>query len=263
MGETFGKILLMVLLILAATAWFANAKPIPVQAGSSMPISIGLNQYTAGAIAAERIPLPYFDQVGVVFIDTASTPGVPYLAFENDKDQLMTRELIFKQDGPDGRGCNASAGELPCVPEVNGGENPGGATSASDVSPIPSGTVAHITGGLESQAVIVTGYQENPSGLSQNMTRMSAVVGDSVKFSNGLNLNLRSVIDDARCTLFVGCFPNGTKRLEVTIGNGAATTTTDLVPGTIFAFGTSHILLLSLTDTTPQNIATFLIVAGR
>jgi hypothetical protein len=235
--------------------WFSDVHPI-FAAGTPAPISVSLNQFTAGAIASRSTTLPEFDEIGIIFMDTTKDPATPYLAYENAKDQLMTRALIFNQGANQSGGCDVSAGEFPCARNIDESDN-----SSSDASPIPTGTIVHLTGGLSDQAVIVESYEAVKS-LPSNMTTFSAPLGEAILLSNGLSVEPKSVEDDASCTLLVGCFGNGVNRLTSEIGTGTGTTTAELVPGTIYILGKSAILLLSITNSSSTAIAIFLVSAS-
>ena len=259
MSATLGKIALGALIVLAAFVWLSSVHPL-YAAGTSAPLSISLNQFTAGALASKTVTLPAFDETGIVFMDMTKTPAAPYIAYENantnnSKNQLQTKALIFN----DSRGCDVSAGEFPCARNIDESDD-----SDSDSSPIPAGTIVNVIGGTSDQAVIVQSYS-TVSSLPTNMVSFQDAIGQQIKLSNGLFTKPEILLTSASCTLGIGCFGNGVDRLQTAIGNGTSTTTTDLVPGTIFVYGKSSILLLSLqnTESAGNAVATILVSASK
>ena len=91
------------------------------------------------------------------------------------------------------------------------------------------------------------------------MVRFSSPLGHTMLLSNSTSILPLQIFDDASCTLGVGCFGNGTKRLETTISYKDSTTTTQIVPGTLFIFGKSAIVLLSVTGSGAAGVANFLV----
>ena len=218
----------------------------------SAPLSFSLAPLTAGSAAAETPALPDFDGNGVVFIDTADgTPHTPYLAFETTNHTLDIKELLFLNNGQ--QPCQVSASEYPCAKDIYGNDG-----ASSDASPVPSGTAVHIVGGVDDQGIIVQSIQAMDA-VPNNMVRFANTLGGNTKLSNGIFVMPLQVFDNASCTLGVGCFGNGIQRLETTISTGNSTTTTELVPGTLFIFGNSAIILLSITGTGASAVANFLV----
>ena len=149
--------------------------------------------------------------------------------------------------------CQITAGEYPCARDITGYD-----PSNSDASPVPSGTLVHVVGGIDDQGVIVQSLQTTAT-LPSNMIQFSTPLGSTTKVSNGTTVAPLAVFDDASCTLGVGCFAQGVQRLETTVSYGTSAATTELVPGSVFVFGKSSVVLLSITGTGPTAVANFLV----
>lgn len=249
---TIAKFLFIILIISGAFVWLSNSHAFdPFM--SSKPISIDLNQFTPAAVAAERTTLPEFNGDGVVFIDiSGGAPGVPYIAYETPvTHELGIKELIFMKG--DLQPCQVSAGEYPCAKDLNGNDG-----TASDASPVPSGTLVHLVGGVDDQGIVVKTLGK-PSTSSSHMVMFSTSLGSTTRLSNGLVLSPVTIQSNASCTLGVGCVGNGTPRLDLSVGNGGTSNTIELVPGRVNIIGKSTIILLSTTGAGTSGVANFLV----
>ena len=91
------------------------------------------------------------------------------------------------------------------------------------------------------------------------MVLFSTPLGSTTNVSNGTTITPTQILTNASCTLGVGCFGNGTPRLVTTISFGNSTTTTELIPGTLFIFQKSAIILISVTGSATFRTANFLV----
>jgi hypothetical protein len=250
------RVVVLILILIAGFVWLTKVQPVFATSSSAPLFSFSLEPLTASAIASERDTAPPFNGVGVVFIDTsAGAPGVPYISYETPKHQFGTKTLIFNATTDDP--CQVSAGELPCARDIM--END---PSASDASPIPSGSVVYLTGQVDEQAVIVDSYDvvsNIPSGMHLISIPFNSTGSIPSAARSGISITPLSVMDDASCTLGVGCFGNGVNRLSMTVSAGKSKTSTELVPGTTFVYGGSTIVLLSINGTGNNQSANFLI----
>jgi hypothetical protein len=238
--------------VFAVGSYSAAANTTGTASATSAPLSFSLNSLTAESIANERATTPAFDGDGVVFIDTADgTPQTPYLAYETTNHTLDIKELVFLNNNQEP--CQVSAGELPCVPDSKGN---GGA--ASDQSPVPSGTAVHIEGGVDDQGIVVQSISK-VSAVPANMVRFATTLGGTTTLSNGVSILPLQIFTDASCTVGVGCYGNGVNRVETTISIGNSQTTTELVPGTLFIYGNSTVILLSVAGSGTSAIVNFLV----
>lgn len=253
---TFKYLVVAVLILIATVVWVTEVHPAfavnSASTASSTPFSFSLTPLTASAIAAEHPTLPTFDGNGVVFIDTASgIPGTPYIIYANPKGGVGIKELLFLKGNEEA--CQITAGEYPCARDITGYD-----PSNSDASPVPSGTLVHIVGGVDDQGIIVQSLAQ-ATDMPANMIQFSTPIGRVTNVSNGTSIAPVAVQDDASCTLGVGCFAQGTQRVEVTVSYGDSTKTTQLVPGSVFVFGKSSIVLTSVTGTGSSAVANFVV----
>ena len=253
---TFKYLVVAVLILIATVVWVTEVHPAfavnSASTASSTPLSFSLTPLTASAVAAERPTLPVFDGNGVVFIDTTSgAPGTPYIIYANPRGGVGIKELLFLKNNEEA--CQVTAGEYPCARDITGYD-----PSNSDASPVPSGTLVHVVGGVDDQGIVVQSLAKATT-LSANMIQFSTPMGSVTKVSNGTSIAPTAVKDDASCTLGIGCFAQGTQRVQVTVTYGDSTTTTQLVPGSVFVFGKSSIVLLSVSGTGSSAIADFLV----
>ncbi len=234
--------------------WLTKVQPVFATSSASPLFSVSLQPLTAGAIESETYTAPPFNGDGVVFIDTsAGAPGVPYIVYEMPKGGFAMKSLIFNFDTNEP--CQVSAGELPCARDISENDS-----SESDASPIPSGTPVHLEGEVDEQAIIVEGYDALPS-YPEGMQFVSIPLGDTANASDNIAIAPISVMDNASCTLGVGCFGNGVNRLAVTLSSGKSTTDTEIVPGTIYRYGKVSLILLSITGN--QSTANFLVLQNN
>ncbi len=266
---TLGKLVLALLIVTALFVWVTQVHPVFAVADSSAssdsseqtaavanaPFSFSLSNLSAPAIAAERAQLPAVSADGVVFIDsTSGSPGTPYFIYQTDKGTIDIKELLFLKGNEEA--CQITAGEYPCARDITGYD-----PSNNDASPVPSGTSAHIDGGIDDQGIIVQNLQSSAPTLPSDMVRFSTQVGAITTISNGTTISPITVMDDASCTLGVGCYPQGQQRLDVNISYKNSKTTTQLVPGSVFVFGKSSIVLLSVTGTGSAAAGNFLVAS--
>ena len=266
---TIGKLAFALLIGIAAFVWVTQVHPVfaisdtdtsASAAGTASvanaPFSFSLANLSVPAIAAEHPQLTTLSKDGVVFIDTTSgAPGTPYFIYQTDKGSVDIKELLFLKDQE--QACQVTAGEYPCARDITGYD-----PSASDASPVPSGTFVHVDGGVDDQGIIVQNLQSPSStSLPSNMIRFTTQTGAVTTVSNGTTISPIKVMDDASCTLGVGCYPQGQQRLEVTISEKDSNTTTELLPGSVFMFGKSEIVLLSVTGTGTSATANFLVAS--
>jgi hypothetical protein len=243
---SLGKLVFVLLIVTAALVWVTQVHPafaINNQTNAqTAPIFFSLSSLSVPAIAAEHPNLDTFDGDGVVFIDTTSgTPGTPYLAYETPKHTVGIKELLFLKGNEEA--CQITAGEYPCARDITGYD-----PSNSDASPVPSGTPVHIVGGVDDQGIVVQSLQ-GTSTPPTNMILFTTPLGSTTNVSNGTTVMPVQVLSDASCTIGVGCYGSDTPRLETTISYGKSTTTADLLPGSIFRFGKSSVILISINGT--------------
>jgi hypothetical protein len=252
------KNLLFLLILIAGLVWLTKVQPVFATTNAAPLISLPLQPFTASAIESETYAAPQFNGDGVVFIDTsAGAPGVPYIAYETPKHSFAAKTLIFNFDTNEP--CQVSAGELPCVRNINEEDGSTNDPSESDSSPIPAGTPIHLVGDVDNQAVIVDSYSQL-SNAPTGMHFASIPFATTAMLSGGTTLTPISVTDNASCTLGVGCFGDGVQRLAVTLSSGSSSTNTEIVPGTIFMYNGSALILLSISGTGDQSVANFLVV---
>jgi hypothetical protein len=266
---TLGKLVLAFLIVTAAFVWVTEVHPVFAVDDSSAssspnaqtaavpaaPFSFSLSNLSASAIAAERAQLPSISADGVVFIDsTSGSPGTPYFIYQTAKGTIEVKELLFLKGNEEA--CQITAGEYPCARDITGYD-----PSNSDASPVPSGTFVHLDGGVDDQGIIVQNLQSSTSVLPSNMVRFSTQTGAVTTISNGTTISPIAVMDNASCTFGVGCYPQGQQRLEVQIANKSSNTTTELVPGSVFIFGKSSIVLLSINGTGAGATGNFLVAS--
>jgi hypothetical protein len=267
---TLGKLVLVLLIVTAAFVWVTQVHPVFAVTDSDAPshvnaqavavpdapFSFSLSNLSASAIAAERAQLSPVSTDGVVFIDsTSGSPGTPYFIYQKAKGDVEVKELLFLKGNEEA--CQITAGEYPCARDISGYD-----PSNSDASPVPSGTFVHLDGGIDDQGIIVQNLQSPVTPvLPSNMVRFSTQIGAVTSISNDTTISPIAMIDDASCTLGVGCYPQGQQRLEVYIASKNSHTTTELVPGSVFVFGKSSIVLLSISGTGAEATGNFLVAS--
>ena len=260
MNAVYSTSIVLILGVIALFVWVTQVNPVSANGPTtntsasvaSARYSFSLVPYTAAGVSS--VTLNGFDGNGVVFIDTADgSPQTPYLAFETAKGTISIKELLFLNNGQ--QPCQVSAGEYPCAPNVDGSNG-----AASDASPVPSGTAVHIVGGIDDQGIIVQTIS-TLANVPSGMVRFATQLGGSTLLTNSLSVKPIQIFDNASCTLGVGCFGNGIQRLETTLSLKNSTLTTELVPGTLFVFGNSTIILLSITGSGASAVAHFLVGA--
>ena len=249
--KTVVKLAFIIVIIAGVFVWISNSHELDSLVNAK-PLSFDLNTLTPAAIAAERPTLPEFNGDGVLFIDVSGgAPGVPYIAYETPKHTLGIKELIFMNG--DSQPCQISAGEYPCARDIYGNDG-----TASDASPVPSGTLVHLVGGVDDQGIVVKSLGK-PNAISSHMVLFSTPLGSTTRLSNGLTLTPMSIKSNASCTFGVGCVGNGIPRLELSVGNTGATNTIDLVPGRLNIAGKSTVILLSVSGADTSGSANFLV----
>jgi hypothetical protein len=262
MIEKIASFLAIILVIVAIGVWFTHdqvtvAFAQSITGGSSaLPPSISLTQFTPAETAQEQTTqLPNFDGDGVVFLDTADGNNfTPYIAYETPQGGLGIKELVFLKNtkGNDVQPCQVSAGEYPCVPDLEGNY-----TADSDASPVPSGTLVHVVGGVEDQAIIVQTMTTAPS-LPNGVITFSLPLNGTATLSNGITIAPTEILTNPSCTLGVGCYGSDTQRLVTVITQAGDTKTTEIVPGTISVYDKTSFVLLSITGSGSSATANFL-----
>jgi hypothetical protein len=255
-----GKLIIAFLILIAALVWVTQVHPVYAidnhTNAQTAPVSFSISSLSAPAMAADHPALDTFDQDGVVFIDmTSGNPGTPYLAYETPKHTVGIKELLFLKG--DEEACQVTAGEYPCARDITGYD-----PSNSDASPVPSGTPVHIVGGIDDQGIVV----QNLQGISappSNMIRFTTPLGSTTQVSNGTTMMPVQILDDASCTIGVGCYGSDTPRLQTAVSYGKSTTTTDLLPGSIFQFGKSSVILISINGSGNSGSADFLVGSNQ
>jgi hypothetical protein len=239
------------IIFISIIVWFTKIHPVYAFSSSATPISFSLNSFQASAIAAASSTIPVITRTGVVTIDTSQgTPGTPYISYENPSMNLKTEELIFDSS----RGCQVSAGEVDCVPNLNA------QIVAGDYQyPVTAGETITVTGPEIDQTMHVQKFSKQNT-TPANMVIFSSNEGSTVQLSDGLSIRVTDYSDSAKCIFGIGCFGNGTPQDTVMLSTGHATSTTIMVPGLFIQKGNDMVSLISVSA---ANVSTFLIAVNK
>jgi hypothetical protein len=249
--------IIVLLVILAALAWFQYIKPsFEVSSATSHgPFSFQLRPYEAGPLAAKVVALPEFNASGIYVRDTTEGfPGTGYFFYQTKNHAVASKELLF----PDSDSCDVSEGHLPCAPYANTNQSQDSANLPT-VAKIPNGAPIHIEGANNLQAIQVNSVSLLPN-TSSNEATFSVPLGGSATLSNGLILSPTNIRTDAACTFGYGCYGDGTPRAEVTL-TASSTLYAEFAPARTVRFGTSSIVFTGFSGSSSNPVLGFAVFA--
>ena len=179
------------------------------------------------ATVAETQDTNHFLREGILMRYQATDIPTYYLLYEGNNGQFLRKELRFSSE----RGCNAQAGDLPCVSH-----------SSSNEPPVSIGSYVRVEGLQDAQRVIVEriGVVGNPADVYDIV---SSRVGDTIELS-GLSISVLSVTNQGSCKVFSGCFDDGIPRATFAYEAGVRSGEKTFVPGMFMDIPGGNLLLL-------------------
>ena len=181
----------------------------------------------APAAVAEALDPTAFRGEGIVIRYQSADLPVYYLLYETEGHTFMRKELRFTDE----RGCNAQAGDLPCV--FPSGGNP---------LPVSIGTHVLVSGTADAQRISVDTL-EVVSDAERDYELVKIGPGERAQ-SEKMEILVERIYSDGGCELFLGCFQEDIPRVEFEVSLESADNTYTLVPGMLKSNNEGAVLLL-------------------